>query len=186
MQCNTVCCSVLIHCNALCIKMCCSVLQCVAVCCSVLAPRCRTPYWHCVWGFTSKLGPRCVGCDKTPETGWQRHTGCPIFTGYFSQKSPIIRGSFAERDLQLKGFYASSLPCSMQLTDLELLTPYTNDTIRTPYTNDAILQRGSWQFSGIPDDHMVVWLMTKILFRTFWKTAISVVYKCAANATFSM
>ena len=41
---------------------------------------------------------------------WQRCTGCHIFTGHFPQKSPRIRGSFAQRDLQLKASYASSPP----------------------------------------------------------------------------
>jgi len=35
-----------------------------------------------------------------------------MFIGHFAQKSPIIRGSFAERDLQLKATYASMPPCS--------------------------------------------------------------------------
>jgi len=45
------------------------------------------------------------------KKGWQRPIGCLVFIGHFSQKRPIISGSFVERDVQLNAFYASSPPC---------------------------------------------------------------------------
>jgi len=43
---------------------------------------------------------------------WWRCVGCLILRRHFPPKSPIINGSFAKIDLQLKASYASSLPCT--------------------------------------------------------------------------
>ena len=46
------------------------------------------------------------------HTGWRRTIGRLIFKSHFSQKSPMISGSFAKNDLQLKTFYGSSPLCT--------------------------------------------------------------------------
>jgi len=49
---------------------------------------------------------------KARDTGWRIGIGCLIFVGHLPQKSPILSGSFAERDPQLEACCSSSPPCN--------------------------------------------------------------------------
>jgi len=59
---------------------------------------------------------RLVYCVRSllllPATGWPRSIVFLICIGHFTQKSPMMSGSFAERDLQLKASYTFWPPCS--------------------------------------------------------------------------
>ena len=50
--------------------------------------------------------------DSTLSTEWRGIIGCLIFTGHFPQKTHVILGSFAEKDLQLKAFYDFTPLCT--------------------------------------------------------------------------
>jgi len=52
------------------------------------------------------------------NTGWRRGIRCFIFIRLFLQKSPIISGYFAERDVRLKASCAVSSPCNHVLQRL--------------------------------------------------------------------
>ena len=65
----------------------------------------KTAYknWGQKLGVSRERSRRCI-----EPTAWQRGIGCLIFVSLFSKKSPMVGGSFVERDMQLKAFNASS------------------------------------------------------------------------------
>jgi len=88
-----------------CVAACCNVLQYVAACFSVLqrVAVCCGMFQRVITHFVSNLHmtPSLHTCDAT-HTGWRTPIGYLIFIGHFFQKSPAIRGPFAEKTCNLR------------------------------------------------------------------------------------
>ena len=84
----------------------------------------------CVYTYThmSYALPKYIvsitGIRTSDTTGRRGPIGCLIFRGHFPQKSPVISGSFAKRDFQLKAFYAFSPSCKHLLIRVKMYDAY--------------------------------------------------------------
>jgi len=76
------------------------------------ATHCNTLQHTATYCRRMRIDARYIFVQNTIATEWQRPIGCLICMGHFPQKSPVISGSFAETDLQLKASYGSLPPCT--------------------------------------------------------------------------
>ena len=64
----------------------------------------------------------CYGyCATSQGKGWRRLRGSLIWIGHFPQKWHILSGSLVENDLQLRGSYECSSPCTLDWLEVDLM-----------------------------------------------------------------
>jgi len=86
------------------------------------------------------------GCSifvRKCHTGWRRPIGCHFVIIHLSQKSPILNGSFAENNQQLKASYGSSPPCTHQTYLNTHQTKYHSRVIdKSPTIDESSYKKG--------------------------------------------
>ena len=86
-----------------------------------------------VYIYTCVCRGLCTCISTCASTRQRRCIGCLIFTAPFLEKSPIISGSFVERDLQVKAFYASMPLCTCHVTHARLKPSVLHGLLKSIY-----------------------------------------------------
>jgi len=78
-------------------------------------------------------------------TVWQRPIGYHTFAGHFPQKSPIINGSFATNDLQLKGIlWVFATLYLYTYTKMQMYMHVCIHCFKYLYTAESVCENSTW------------------------------------------
>jgi len=99
--------------------------------------------------------------------GYTSKTSTLVFKSHFSQKSPVIHDSFADRDLQFKESYASSPPCIDILVETSALFFEGHFPQKSPIIRGSFAER---------DLRGILWIFATLNWYTFQTSSLQSSY----------